>query len=440
MKKFKNFYSNHGDIEKKTGIPSSLVVDHRGSSLNLKTLKDDLVFLDITTDNENITFEPKFKSILKYFFGNDYTMESMISYFFLFKDNKIILFFGYKREGNYVYELLIVSFQETLTHDSITDIFELVLNTQAVKNDEKKKDDKIMTYVLRGNEWSGKKADSKTTDTLYLPKSTLELITSEMDKFMCFEKIYAKIGVPYKKGFLFYGPPGTGKTSTVKALAHKYNIPIFIVDVNNSYINDETIVKALNSISGTGVRIVLFEDIDSAFADKEKLKNQVREQTVDTLDKEKPVSVEQKCLTYSGLLNALDGVQTSQHGTIVIMTTNYHEKLGKALVRPGRIDYAIELTYCDHYQIVTMTNNIITSSYQIISEVSKDDNLSNYIFHNPYTPDELASKINTFADLLVKGQTLSTIEPCKLQVYILKYLDNIEMIFNNYEELFVITI
>jgi hypothetical protein len=130
--------------------------------------------------------------------------------------------------------------------------------------------------------------------------------------------------------------------------------------------------------SGTGNRIVLFEDIDSAFADKEKLKYELRND-VDPNNDDSDSSIEdnvvkpklnktkksarksakksaknantqhhpqRKFLTYSGLLNALDGVLTSQHGTIVIMTTNYIKKLGEALIRPGRIDFAIELTYC----------------------------------------------------------------------------------------------
>ena len=43
-------------------------------------------------------------------------------------------------------------------------------------------------------------------------------------------------------------------------------------------------------------------------------------------------------LTLSGLLNAIDGV-TSSEGRIVFMTTNYVDKLDPALIRPGRVDY-----------------------------------------------------------------------------------------------------
>lgn len=47
-------------------------------------------------------------------------------------------------------------------------------------------------------------------------------------------------------------------------------------------------------------------------------------------------------VSFSGLLNALDGVR-SQEGRILFMTTNHKEKLDPALLRPGRADVHVEL-------------------------------------------------------------------------------------------------
>ena len=47
-------------------------------------------------------------------------------------------------------------------------------------------------------------------------------------------------------------------------------------------------------------------------------------------------------LTLSGLLNVLDGIK-GLHSQIKIMTTNHKDTLDEALIRPGRIDIAIEL-------------------------------------------------------------------------------------------------
>lgn len=66
---------------------------------------------------------------------------------------------------------------------------------------------------------------------------------------------------------------------------------------------------------------MLLEDIDAAFAKR----NQSDQQGY------------QSMLTFSGLLNALDGVASAEE-RIVFMTTNHIEQLDPALVRPGRID------------------------------------------------------------------------------------------------------
>jgi SpoVK/Ycf46/Vps4 family AAA+-type ATPase len=55
-------------------------------------------------------------------------------------------------------------------------------------------------------------------------------------------------------------------------------------------------------------------------------------------------------VTFSGLLNALDGVR-SQEGRILMMTTNHREKLDPALLRPGRADMHVELNYASEKQM-----------------------------------------------------------------------------------------
>lgn len=61
-------------------------------------------------------------------------------------------------------------------------------------------------------------------------------------------------------------------------------------------------------------------------------------------------------LTFSGLLNAIDGV-TSTEARILFMTTNYLDRLDSALIRPGRVDYTQEIGHCTEYQIRTLFQN-----------------------------------------------------------------------------------
>ncbi|KAF7503414.1 hypothetical protein GJ744_003897 [Endocarpon pusillum] len=55
-------------------------------------------------------------------------------------------------------------------------------------------------------------------------------------------------------------------------------------------------------------------------------------------------------ITMSGLLNAIDGV-ASQEGRVLIMTTNFPERLDDALIQPGRVDMKIEFTLASKQQI-----------------------------------------------------------------------------------------
>lgn len=70
--------------------------------------------------------------------------------------------------------------------------------------------------------------------------------------------------------------------------------------------------------------------------------------------KKKPVAPDNpEKLNLSFLLNLLDGVLETP-GRIIIMTSNHPEKLDKALIRPGRIDIAIEVSYCTREMIIDM--------------------------------------------------------------------------------------
>ena len=47
-------------------------------------------------------------------------------------------------------------------------------------------------------------------------------------------------------------------------------------------------------------------------------------------------------MTFSGFLNALDGVASGEE-RIIFMTTNHPERLDPALIRPGRVDLSVLL-------------------------------------------------------------------------------------------------
>jgi chaperone BCS1 len=142
-------------------------------------------------------------------------------------------------------------------------------------------------------------------------------LLADMREFLASHAWYQEIGVPYRRGYLLYGPPGNGKTSVVKALAGELGLSIYLLMLSDPEINDNRVNDLLAKVPDRS--IVLLEDIDCAFV------------------KRKRSSGKESGLTFSGLLNAIDGVASAE-GRLIVMTTNHIDKLDPALIRPGRAD------------------------------------------------------------------------------------------------------
>lgn len=387
-------------------------------------------------------------------------------------DNCIFLIKG----STYTADLFIISIGTILTKNKLSEIlytwFTSKVESPNTKNRNKKKAKLIYKRNAKTTQWQNYTLDIRSFDTIYLPKKTIQEISEAINNFKTIKTLYEIYQIPYKKGILFYGPPGTGKTSVVKALAYEFQMDIFIINVNDEDINDDTISDIINSIgNSTENRILLFEDIDTAFADKEKIKIEVKEEEINTMAKttypEEVTRVpdsssspnlsgttKKKFLTYSGLLNALDGVMSNQHGVITVMTTNYIDRLGPAFLRPGRIDHKFELTYCIREQIEDMVRSFIKKKLELDKKLEAENNnannnndsfiesdaLSNHSNHSNLSEDDdfLEDKITKFCEALIDpstGYTYKKLKPCEIQGYLLKYIENVDNIFKNVHEL-----
>jgi chaperone BCS1 len=129
------------------------------------------------------------------------------------------------------------------------------------------------------------------------------------------------LGIPWRRGYLLHGPPGTGKTSVAYALAGELQLKLCTLSLTNPKLNDHSIADLLQRTPPRS--LILIEDIDAFFNAREKQDARIE-------------------VSFSGLLNALDGV-AAQEGRIIVLTTNHRERLDPALIRPGRIDVAVEL-------------------------------------------------------------------------------------------------
>lgn len=156
----------------------------------------------------------------------------------------------------------------------------------------------------------------------------MERITSDLESFWANEEWYREMGVPYRRGWLLQGTPGSGKTSLVAALAGHYKRDVYILNLSDPDLSDTKLLSLVGSIKKGA--LMLLEDIDAADAQRE--------------------SKEAKGITFSGLLNALDGV-ASPDGVVTFMTTNHPEKLDPALIRPGRIDKTMNFSTATEDQL-----------------------------------------------------------------------------------------
>ena len=196
-------------------------------------------------------------------------------------------------------------------------------------------------------------------------------IMDQLDYFINNKEWFSSKGIPHTMGILLHGLPGCGKTSFIKCLANKWptkhiinirlndamNLDDLEFIINSAHISDTLYVPLHN-------RIYVIEDIDCMMQlvkSREKKKDDMPSSDIVTKtdnEQEKNTSCDNKNdnknnvnknnnnnnndnnnnLSY--LLNILDGLVESDE-RILILTSNYPNRLDSALLRPGRIDINI---------------------------------------------------------------------------------------------------
>ncbi|CAR29145.1 hypothetical protein ZYGR_0Z00660 [Zygosaccharomyces rouxii] len=196
---------------------------------------------------------------------------------------------------------------------------------------------KTVIYTSFGPEWRkfGQPKAKRALPSVILDKGISGGIVEDIRDFMKNGKWYSDRGIPYRRGYLLYGPPGSGKTSFIQALAGELDYNICILNLSEGHLTDDRLNHLMNNMPERS--LLLLEDIDAAFNTR----------------KQSGENGFHSSVTFSGLLNALDGV-TSSEEAITFMTTNHPEKLDPALMRPGRIDYKVYIGDATPYQVEKM--------------------------------------------------------------------------------------
>ncbi|KAK8097686.1 putative BCS1 protein precursor [Apiospora kogelbergensis] len=186
---------------------------------------------------------------------------------------------------------------------------------------------KTVIYSVRNFDWVplGEARWKRPLDSVVLAEGLKESIVGDVQDF-----------VKRRQWIPAVWAPGTGKTSFIHALAGELDYNVAMVNLSEVGVTDDKLAFLLSKVPER--TIILLEDVDSAFVNRTKRASD---------------GYSGPTVTYSGLLNALDGLMAGED-RIAFLTTNHIELLDPALIRPGRVDMMVRIGEATSYQAAAL--------------------------------------------------------------------------------------
>ena len=214
----------------------------------------------------------------------------------------------------------------------------------------------------RGHPWESVPFKHPSTfETLAMDPVKKDEILKDLVDFANGQGFYQKTGRAWKRGYLLYGPPGTGKSSMIAAMANYLGYDIYDLELTEVHTNSE-LRKLLMKTSSKS--IIVIEDIDCSLnlTNRKNSSNtyyDVGEMRGGCVSGEDGAGGN-NTITLSGLLNFTDGLWSCCGSErIFVFTTNHIEKLDPALLRSGRMDMHIYMSYCSFPALKILLKNYL---------------------------------------------------------------------------------
>ncbi|KAK2966038.1 hypothetical protein RJ640_012297 [Escallonia rubra] len=217
----------------------------------------------------------------------------------------------------------------------------------------------------RGHPWESVPFKHPSTfETMAMDPQKKLQIMADLRDFTDGQSFYQRTGRAWKRGYLLYGPPGTGKSSMIAAMANFLRYDIYDLELTEVHTNGE-LRKLLMKTSSKS--IIVIEDIDCSINLGNRKKGHASSQSCDVgpypLDLPGGLNVGDEVrnvITLSGLLNFTDGLWSCCGSErIFVFTTNHIEKLDPALLRSGRMDMHICMSYCELSSVKILLKNYL---------------------------------------------------------------------------------
>uniref|UniRef100_F6HV70 AAA+ ATPase domain-containing protein n=3 Tax=Vitis vinifera TaxID=29760 RepID=F6HV70_VITVI len=247
-------------------------------------------------------------------------------------------------------------------HEEVVDVFQGV-QVWWISGKQNLNRKSISIYPVRGQ------SDDRRYYTLTFHQRHWDLISGPYlnyvlrEAFSGNEEYYRRIGRAWKRGYLLYGPPGTGKSTMIAVMANLLNYDVYDLELTGVENNTE-LKMLLMEISSKS--IIVIEDIDCSLdltgQRKKAATYEDSEEEEDEKEKKegKEKGTKTSKVTLSGLLNFIDGLWSACGGErVIVFTTNHVEKLDQALIRKGRMDKHIELSYCTYEAFKVLARNYL---------------------------------------------------------------------------------